>query len=41
MCSTSSWCRGPTFGKDGSRIGYGGGFYDAYLERASQAWRVR
>jgi 5-formyltetrahydrofolate cyclo-ligase len=31
---------GSTFGKDGSRIGYGGGFYDAYLERASQAWRV-
>ena len=31
---------GSAFGEDGSRIGYGGGFYDAYLERAPQAWRV-
>jgi len=31
---------GSAFGEDGSRIGYGGGFYDAYLGRAPQAWRV-
>ncbi len=31
---------GSAFGENGSRIGYGGGFYDVYLERAPQAWRV-
>jgi 5-formyltetrahydrofolate cyclo-ligase len=31
---------GSAFGEDGSRVGYGGGFYDAYLGRAAQAWRV-
>jgi 5-formyltetrahydrofolate cyclo-ligase len=31
---------GSAFAADGSRIGYGGGFYDAYLGRAPQARRV-